>query len=90
MRTMRLEHLVNRVVRDEEGKPVGRIHEIRAEERDGELVIVEYHLGAHAFPELLGLSIKKLIGVAAREPRKVPWDQLDLSDPARPVLRSAI
>jgi hypothetical protein len=86
-RTIRLDQLVGRVVRDENGQRVGRIHDMRAEEKNGALVVVEYHLGAHALIERVGLSLTSLIGVANRSPRKVGWERLDISDPERPILR---
>jgi hypothetical protein len=87
-RIVHLEHLVGCVVRDRDGKAVGRIEEMRTEERDGELVIMEYHLGSHAFWERIGLSFVKLAGVSVAAPRKVQWHQLDLSDPVHPVWRA--
>jgi sporulation protein YlmC with PRC-barrel domain len=86
---IRLDDLLGRVVRDESGQRIGRVYDMRAEERDGELVIVEYHVGAHAFLQRLGVSLVKLIGMRTPEPQKVPWDRLDISDPDHPKLISA-
>ena len=83
---IRLDDLLGRIVRDESGKTVGRLFDMRAEERAGELVIVEYYIGAHALLQRLGVSLATLIGRETPEPRKVPWDRLDISDPDNPVL----
>jgi hypothetical protein len=82
-----LEHLVGRVVRDDTGRSVGRIFDMRAEDRDGELVIVEYFLGPAAALARLGISVRALIGLKSKDPRAVSWESLDLSDPMRPRLR---
>jgi hypothetical protein len=87
MSRIRLDDLVGTRVRDEEGRVVGRIFEMRAEARGKDLVIVEYHLGAHALLERIGLSALRLVGLRSRELRRVAWDQMDISDPGRPVLR---
>jgi len=87
-RTFRLDDLVGRMVCDADGRNVGRIYEMRAEERNGELAIVEYHLGSGALLERVGLSILKLVGLHRAKPHKVSWDRLDISDPDHPVIRS--
>jgi hypothetical protein len=88
-RHIRLDDLLGRIVRDESGEPLGRLYDMRAEEHGGELVIVEYYLGAHALLQRLGVSLAALIGRKAPEPHKVPWDRLDISDPDNPRLISA-
>jgi hypothetical protein len=83
------EDLIGQVVHDAEGRPIGRIYEMRAEERNGAIVVVEYHLGTGAMLERLGLSLLQIAGgPGIPEPRIIPWDRLDLSDPSRPTLRS--
>ena len=72
------------MVHDLAGRRVGRIRDIRAEARDGELLVVEYHLGSAALMERWGLSLLRLVGLgAAREPLRIPWDRIDISDPER-------
>ena len=83
---IRLDDLVGRVVRDMEGGVVGRIFEIRAEEDGDALVVAEYHLGTAALLERVGITMLKLIGRAHREPIKVSWDRMDISDPDNPRL----
>jgi hypothetical protein len=85
---IRLDDLIGRTVRDAQGRVVGRIYDMRGEQRSGELVIVEYHLGAAALLQSLGLSLLTLVGRDLPEPRKVPWDQMDISDPEHPVMRA--
>jgi hypothetical protein len=86
---IRLEQLLGRMVRDESGRAVGRIFEMRAEERNGAMEIVEFHLGAHAALERIGLTLSRIVAGPRDAKHKIPWDQLDLSDPERPVLRGA-
>jgi len=88
MHLLRLDDLVGRKVRDESGRVVGRIYEVRGVERAGVLEIVEYHLGAHALAERVSFSVRRLFGRAPDEPTRVPWDRLDVTDPERPTLRS--
>jgi sporulation protein YlmC with PRC-barrel domain len=85
---VRLDDLLGRTVRDAQGRSVGRIYDMRGEQRAGELVIVEYHLGTGALLERIGLSLKSLVGMHRPEPSTVPWDQMDISDPEHPVIRA--
>jgi sporulation protein YlmC with PRC-barrel domain len=79
-RQVRVQELVGRAVRDADGKVVGRIMEITAHWRGDECYVDEFEVGTRALLERLGIGGK-------REPRKVPWQELDLSDPERPALR---
>jgi hypothetical protein len=82
---VRLERLLGRRVAGPDGGHVGRIEEVRAEEQDGELVVVEYHLGPAALPERLAARLGwRGHGHAAA------WDQLDLADPEHPRLRCPV
>ncbi|MBE9020876.1 hypothetical protein IQ272_33065 [Chroococcidiopsidales cyanobacterium LEGE 13417] len=91
-REIHLELLIGKQVVDIDGKPVGRIEEIRAQPQGDEWVIQEYLLGFGAILERLsawtiGLAILHRLG--ARKIRggfKVPWDKMDLADPDRPRL----
>ena len=88
-RTLRLDDLVGLQLRDRLGNVVGRIYDMRAEDRNGELVIVEYLVGASALQNRLGISLRRLIGFGREHvPKHIPWDRVDLSDPERPVLLS--
>lgn len=84
-----LADLIGAPVHDLDGHVLGRIFDVRAEDRDGELEIVEYHVGTAAMLHRVGLSALHLVGVNRFSPRRIPWDQLDVSDPRRPVLRDA-
>ena len=87
-RQVRLQELLGRRVRDADGNVVGRIMEISATVHGKECTVDSFHLGAAAFLQRLGISAGRLIGVStSREPKKIPWQDLDLSDPERPVLR---
>lgn len=89
-----VERLIGTRVRDPEGRPVGRIEEIKAEVCDGgECRVTEFQLGSRALWKRLditsfALAILAVFG-ADKYPatHRVPWDQMDLSDPARPRLR---
>jgi hypothetical protein len=82
-RLVRLEDLVGRRVRSQSGELVGRIEEIRAERRNGQHEIVEYHLGSGALLERWGV-VSKLFG--GGKTRIARWDQLDIHNPEKPVL----
>jgi hypothetical protein len=111
-RELHLELILGKRVVDVDGKRVGRIQEMRAErgeggggggnmgreveERQGELVVVEYLIGPAAILERL--SAWHLMAAAMRLLRvrrftggyKVPWHLLDLSDPDNPRLRCSL
>lgn len=88
-----VERLLGKKVRDVNDELVGRLEEMIAEVVDGELVVVEYHLGPAAMLERIGgffsaLPYFRIIPFPKRLYR-VPWDKLDLSDPMRPRVRCA-
>jgi hypothetical protein len=80
MAEVRLQDLLGRRVHGPDGAAVGRIEEVRAEEKDGEFVVTEYHLGPAALLERLAARLGRGHGRAAT------WDQLDVSDPRKPRL----
>jgi sporulation protein YlmC with PRC-barrel domain len=91
MTRIRVDDLLGRRVRDTQGRVVGRIYEMRVEEQGGDLVILEYHLGTRALLQRASISLLKLVGAGhAREPRKVPWNRMDVSDPFHPRLLGSI
>ena len=90
-RQVRVQELAGRRVRDANGKIAGRIMSIQASIDGGECVVEEYHLGAAALLERLGISAARLVGVPMkREPLRVPWRKMDLSDPRKPRLVCAV
>ena len=87
-RQIRVQDLIGRQVTDPNGQKAGRIETMFATWRGENCFIEEYHLGAAALLERLGITATRLIGwPGAREPLRVPWQQLDLSDPEHPRLR---
>ena len=77
---IRVQELVGRRVRDANGEVVGRIEGIHSVCRDDTCWIEEFELGTGA--------LLARFGIVPAEPRRVPWRELDLSDPRRPRLRS--
>ena len=85
---VRLQAIVGRQVHDIEGNVAGRIGEVIAERVGADCHVVEYHLGPAAFLSRLGITAGRMIGVTRRGgPLRVPWHQLDLSDPKHLRLR---
>jgi len=82
-RVVRVEDLIGQRVREQSGRMVGRIEEIRAEARGDRYEVTEYHLGTGALLERLAI-IRHLFRpsdtIIAR------WDQIDIDDPDAPVL----
>jgi hypothetical protein len=90
-RQVRVQELIGRRVRDPNGKVAGRIESIRATWRGEECLVEEFDLGTAALLSRLGVTAGALVGwPARREPMRVPWQQLDLSDPETPRLRCAV
>jgi sporulation protein YlmC with PRC-barrel domain len=95
-RRVRLHRLLNRDVVDSAGRRVGRVEEVRATVRDGECFVEEYVLGREGLVERLSVpefSFAVLSFLGAGRPaggRRVPWHQMDLSDPRRPRLRCTL
>jgi hypothetical protein len=86
-----LQLLIGKQVRDPDEVRAGRIFSVQAEIEGNECIIREYHLGSGALLEQLGISMLRIIGWPRNEgPLRVPWDQLDLSDPERPRLRCRV
>ncbi len=90
-REVHLEHLLGRHVLDSQGKSVGRVEEVIAEQEDDEWVVREYLVGRNAMLYRLaalelGRALWGLLGAKKSAGYRVPWDKLDLSDPHRPRL----
>ncbi len=78
-----VELLLGCKVFDADGRAVGRIEEILAIEKGDELVVSEVHVGAYGLMERLAAYHLGHV----RDPKRIPWQELDLSDPERPVWR---
>jgi PRC-barrel domain len=92
-REIPLERLLGRRVVDADGRALGRIEEVHAERRDGELVVLEWVLGTGGLVERLGLlpMARALFGwPAPRAPEVLDWTELDLSDLDKPRRRSTV
>ena len=90
MKTQKIhfELLLGKLVRDPEGARVGHILAVRAEREGDDCVVRDFELGTAALLSRLGISAARVAGLPVRsEPLRVPWDQLDLSDPEHPRLR---
>lgn len=96
VRNINVELLLDREVRDPSGRRAGRIEEVRARREGDEIIVEAYHLGPEALLERLAapvfrLTLFRALGLHKHaHGRRARWDQLDLSDPERPVLRCAV
>jgi hypothetical protein len=95
-RTIHVELLLDKEVKDPAGRRAGRIEEVRAR-RDGTSIIVEaYHLGPAAMLERLGAPVLRTAMFRAlglhkhAHGRRATWEQMDLSDPLHPRLRCSV
>jgi hypothetical protein len=90
-----VELLLSKRVIAKNGRSVGRLEEIRTEERDGECVVADYLVGSYGALERLsawriGRAILHAVGLGRRSGYRIRWDQLDVSDPAAPRLRCPV
>jgi len=90
---LNIEHLLGRKVCDVDGNDVGRIEEFRVE-RDGKRCLLEaYLIGASALVQRLSAwtlvrPINRFLhGRSFYSIYRVPWQDMDLSDPHHPRLR---
>jgi hypothetical protein len=86
-----VQEIVGQRVIDPDGCIAGRIESIRAEKIGPRCVIHEYHLGTEAFLSRIGASTVHLFGISTRlKLLRVPWQDMDFSDPHHPRLRCTI
>ena len=89
---IRIQLLLGKQVLSINGRPIGRLEEIRGEPRQGECFVTEFLVGRYAFFERLaaltiGRSFLQVIGARRKaDGFTIPWDKLDLSDPENPRL----
>ena len=87
--------LVGTKVHDVDGRKVGRIEEIRVKREEKALLVESYLIGASALIDRL--SARTLVRPIMRLLRarhvyseyEVPWQDMDLTDPKRPLLKIA-
>jgi hypothetical protein len=87
---LRLDRLIGREVYTRDNRRLGRLEEFRAERRGDDWVIREYVIGTAGLLERLGLGVRLILGVKRSGGYVVRWDQLDLSEPARPRLTCSV
>jgi sporulation protein YlmC with PRC-barrel domain len=92
---IKVQLLVGTKVHDVDGKKVGRIEEIRVERQEAALLVESYLIGVSALIDRL--SARTLVRPIRRFLRarriysvyEIPWQEMDLTDPKRPVLKIA-
>ena len=90
-----LELLIGKRVFAMNGQPVGRLEEVRAQLNErGYCFVTEFLIGSYAILERLsvwriGRAILRTLHVR-KEGYRIPWEQLDLSDPNRPQLKCEV
>ena len=88
-REARVEELIGRRLCDSVGRKIGRIEELVAEQQGTDLVVVEIHAGPGALLERL-IDLATLVPYSGtlqhqlRRLRRVPWHQVDFTDPDHP------
>ena len=83
---VRIDRLIGRMVTTANHRRLGRVEEIRVEQRGAEYVVAAYVLGAAGLAERLGASVRLLVGRTVSPAYVVRWDQLDISDLEHPRL----
>jgi hypothetical protein len=89
---VQIQSLLNRRVIALNGRRIGRLEEIRIEQRGEEYVVSEYLVGTFAMFERLaawsiGRAVLQVLRLTCKDRGyRVRWDQLDISDPIHPRL----
>jgi sporulation protein YlmC with PRC-barrel domain len=92
---IKVELLLGAKVCDVDGEKVGRIEEIRVQHMDNGLFVEAYLIGTSALVDRLSAwtLVRPIKGLLTNRRLyslyDVPWQDLDLTDPAHPVLRTA-
>jgi sporulation protein YlmC with PRC-barrel domain len=90
-----LELLLGKRVFALNGRPVGRLEEVRAElDNRNACFVTEFLIGSYAVLERLSLwrigrAILRTLHVR-KQGYRIAWEQLDLSDPQRPRLKCEV
>lgn len=86
-----VEHLLGRRVRDADDRIIGRLEELKVEILEGDYVVTEFHVGGAALAERIAAFVTRLpffrLIPFTRRGYRVPWAELDLSDPRQPRAR---
>lgn len=91
-----LELLLGKRVFTLNDQALGRLEEVRAEpDNRGYYFVTEYLVGSYAVLERLsawrmGRTILRTLHLKRQKSYRVHWEQLDLSDPAKPRLKCAV
>jgi len=83
---VRLDRLLGRRVLAANNRSIGRIEEFRAERRGTGWVVTAYVIGRAGLWERLGLGVRLLVASKTASGYVARWDQVDVSNPARPRL----
>jgi hypothetical protein len=89
-REVNLEQLLGRPVRALNGRPAGRIEELRAEKRGAGHVVTEFVLGPGGLLERMAISFRRTYLGRPHHGQVARWDQLDLDDPEHPRLTCTV
>jgi hypothetical protein len=95
-RVVHLERLLNKKVRDANGRKAGRIEEVCARVDERGWAVESYLLGEAGLLARLGLPglTMSFLGLASSgetpSGKTVPWDQMDLTDPRHPRLKCTV
>ncbi len=68
------------------GQPIGRLEDVRTHQDKGFFFVSEFLVGSYAMLERLaawsiGRTLLRLFRAKRSQGYRIPWDQLDLSDP---------
>lgn len=91
MTEIRIELLIGRKVHDVDGETIGRIQDIRGEQRDKDFLVEAYLVGASALVERLAAwslirPIRRLLPGSLYSMYRIPWNEMDLTDRQHPRL----
>ena len=93
-RTVALSDLLGRVVRDADGRKIGRIEELSAEisleQGRSDYVVTRFSVGHFKPLDVIATGnfvqqlVRRITRATGYRRYEIPWDWMDLSDPARP------
>lgn len=91
MRKVQLREMLGTKVHDPDGVPIGHLEEVEVERGETECVVTAYiveHRGlldrVSSWALTSGMQ-KALERRSQNRPYRIPWDQMDMSDPRHPV-----